>query len=94
MKSAAIIILLSLALGVMVPPALALTLAQDGIPCIGALDVCHSAAPALASGEKMPCVNESFSGQRPAVSVITFDRSDPSFVFIAILFPIDQPPRS
>lgn len=94
MRLAAIIILLSLAPGVMAPPAFALTSAQDDIPRIGALDVCHSAAPALASGGEMPCVHESFSCQCPIVSMTTFVRSDPSFVLIVILFPIEQPPRS
>lgn len=94
MRFAAIIILLSLELGIMVPPAFALTSTQDDMPCIGTLDVCHTAAPALASGGEMPCVNESFSCQCPIVSITTFVRSDPSFVFITILFPIEQPPRS
>lgn len=94
MKLTAVIILLTLALGNIVPSALALTFAQDEEPCIGTLDVCHAAESALASGGEMPCVHERVPCQRPAVAITTFDQQDPLLLFTVIFFPIEQPPRS
>ena len=94
MRLAAIMVLLSLAAGVMVPPAPALLFAPDGMPCYGTLDVCHSAAPALASGGEMPCVNECLYDRSPVVSVTTFDQPNPLFAFFLIPSSIEKPPRS
>jgi len=58
MRWKAIIVLLAVALGIIVPPSLSLTLADGGHSAIGTLDVCHSATPALSSNGDMPCVNE------------------------------------
>ncbi|MHB8846230.1 MAG: hypothetical protein ACYC7L_15970 [Nitrospirota bacterium] len=94
MKVTVIIILFSLAMGIIVPPVLALTFAQEGLPCIGTADVCHAAESALASGGEMPCVHERFPCQRPAAAITTFDQQDPLLLFTAVFFPIEQPPRS
>jgi len=58
MKWQAIIVLLTIAFSIVVPPSLSLTLAQDGQAAIGILDVCHSTTPALSSQGDMPCMNE------------------------------------
>lgn len=87
-------LLLSLAAGVIVPPAPALTFAPDGVPCYGTLDVCQSAAPAVASGGEMPCVNERFYDWSPVVSATTFDQPSPLFALFLIPSSIEQPPRS
>jgi hypothetical protein len=94
MRLFAVIILLSLTLGILVPPVLSMTFAQDGVPCIGTLDVCHSAVPALASCGEMPCVNQSFPCGRPPVSIITFDQAGLLFHLVAFPSDIEQPPRT
>ena len=58
MKWQAVIVLLAIAISVLVPPSLSLTVAHNVRAEIGALDVCHSTTPALSSNGEMPCVTE------------------------------------
>lgn len=58
MRRVALILLFAIALGVFIPPAMSVMLADQGSAAIGTLDVCHSATPALASNGDMPCVSE------------------------------------
>jgi hypothetical protein len=90
MKVAATIILLSLVLGIVVPPPFDLTYS---VHSIGTIDVCHSAVPALASGGEMPCVHERIPDQHPAVFVTTLDQQDPLFLLSDFPTSIDRPPR-
>ncbi len=57
MKWLAVIMLFMIAMGVIVPPSLPILLAAHENAVIGSLDVCHSAAPAIASDGDMPCVS-------------------------------------
>jgi hypothetical protein len=58
MKLQAVIVLLAIALGVAVPPALPMMAVGGGEAEIGVLDLCHAGAPALSSNGDIPCMNE------------------------------------
>jgi hypothetical protein len=58
MKWNAVLVLLAIAVGIIVPPSLPMIIAHGGQASIGVLDVCHSATPALSSNGEMPCVSE------------------------------------
>ena len=86
-------VLLAVALSIIVPPSLSLTIADGGHSMIGTLDVCHSATPALSSNGDMPCVNECpcnfFPFAQHAVSEIVSPPSKPLF----IAFQDERPPK-
>jgi hypothetical protein len=58
MKWHAVMVLLAIAVGILVPPTLPMMIAHGGQASIGVLDVCHNTAPALSSNGEMPCVSE------------------------------------
>lgn len=58
MKWKSVLILLSIALSIVLPPSFPLLSDHGATAAIGTLDVCHSAMPALSSNGDMPCVNE------------------------------------
>jgi hypothetical protein len=66
MRWQAVIVLLTIVIGIVVPPALPLmTGGHGGQATIGALDVCHGNAPALSAQGDMSCLNESPCNFRP-----------------------------
>ncbi|HUJ19326.1 MAG TPA: hypothetical protein VL197_15180, partial [Nitrospirota bacterium] len=66
MRWQAVIVLLTIVIGIVVPPALPLmTAGHGGKATIGAVDVCHGAAPALSAQVDMSCLNESPCNFRP-----------------------------
>lgn len=58
MKWQALIVLLAITLSIIAPPSLPFLSDNGATEAIGALDVCHSATPALSASVDMPCVNE------------------------------------
>lgn len=78
----------------MAPSAPVHVFSQDSGQRIGALDICGSTVPVLASGGEMPCVTARVFGHHHAVSLTAFEQRDPLFQFLSIPFPIEQPPRS
>jgi hypothetical protein len=94
MKWQAIIVLLAIALTVLAPPSLPLTVARGGHAEIGDLDVCHQATPALSSAGEMPCINSVPAVHRPA-SFVTLSASQKPF-FLQSLFTFDRehPPKA
>jgi len=94
MRWRAIIVLLAIALGAVVPPSLALNSAHGGQAAIGTLDVCGSAAPALSANGEMPCVNECPCKQVPLSAV---GQAGPvRHIFTQTLIPAqnDRPPKA
>ena len=94
MKRLAAIILLAIAVGIVIPPSLSLTIVHGGQKTIGALDVCHSSVPALSSNGEMPCMSICPGKQHPVLSVIYSTREKP--LFTQTLFPLDNehPPKA
>jgi hypothetical protein len=58
MKLQAVIVLLAIAFGVAVPPALPMMTVGGGEAEIGILDLCHAGTPAISANGDMPCMNE------------------------------------
>ncbi len=58
MKWQAILIVLCIVLGLLAPPTAPLIGNHGPCAVLGALDVCHSAMPALSSVGDMPCMND------------------------------------
>ena len=94
MRWKALIVLLTIALGLIVPPSLALNNALGGQTTIGTLDVCSSATPALSANGEMPCVNECPCKQVPLSAV---GQAGPvRHIFTQTLIPAqnDRPPKA
>ncbi len=94
MRWQAVIILIALAFTIIVPPSFTLIVNHAGQPVLGALDVCHSAVPALSSNGHMPCLSECPCKQIPALSVAYSEESDPLFTAFLIISRTDRPPRA
>jgi hypothetical protein len=93
MRWQAIIVLLAVALSIVVPPSLSLTIADGGHSMIGTLDVCHSAAPALSSNGEMPCVNECPCRPLPLAQKKVSEIANPPFKPLLIAFQDERPPK-
>ena len=94
MKWQVVLILLSIALSIIVPPGMPLITDHVRSSVIGTLDVCHSAMPALSSNGDMPCVNEYQCRLMPLqlckLSVITA----PFFKPLIVSFQDERPPKA
>jgi hypothetical protein len=93
MRWKAIIVLLAVALSIVVPPSLSLTLADSRHPMIGTLDVCHSATPALSSNGDMPCMNEGAYHPLPLAQNQIVGIATPPFKPLLIAFQEERPPK-
>lgn len=65
-----------------------------GEPLFGALDVCHSAAPALSSGGDMPCLLVCPCDQPPALAVNVSAGEIPLFTPFLLPSQLDHPPHA
>jgi hypothetical protein len=93
MKWQALIVLLAIALSIIVPPSLPFLSDHGATTAIGALDVCHSAMPALSANGDMPCVSESLC--RP-LHLDLYDISamvNPPLKLSAMSFQDERPPK-
>ncbi len=93
MRWKAIIVLLAVALSIIVPPSLSVTIADGGHSMIGTLDVCHSATPALSSNGDMPCVNECPCYPVPLAQHKASEIVNPPRKPLLIAFQDERPPK-
>ncbi len=94
MKWQALIVLLAIALGIVVPPSLPLLSDHGAMAAIGSLDVCHSATPALSSNGDMPCVHECPCGHLPLSEDKNAAIFTPPFKPLLIPFQDERPPKA
>jgi hypothetical protein len=95
MKWQAVIVLITIMLGIVVPASLPQIVARDGRSTIGTLDVCHAAAPGLsATAGEMPYVSSFLGSQKPAPRVAYRNHDDS--VLLQFLFSQlnDRPPKA
>ena len=95
MKWKAIIVLLAIALGILVPPSLPFLSHHGAMETIGVLDVCHSTTSALSTNCEMPCVHGAATGHLLPlglldISQIENQRTKPCF----IAYQEERPPKS
>ncbi len=94
MKWQAIIVLMAIALGIMLPPAVPLVSDTGARASIGMLDVCHASVPALSCGGEMPCVGECPCLPSPLALTAIFQAVDPSLKPSLIPFQDERPPKA
>jgi len=95
MRWLSVVVIIAIALSVVVPPALTITLAQGGQPAaIGVLDVCHSATPALSSNGEMPCMNECPCKQGPVPVIVYAEKIDPILTHFLLSSQNERPPKA
>lgn len=92
MRWQAIIILVVVLLGIVVPPSLPFTTGNE--QAIGSLDICHDAAPALSSNGDMPCINECSSCPLPLARYAVLESVNPSVKPLFIASQDERPPKA
>jgi hypothetical protein len=93
MKWKAVLILLSITLGIIAPPSLPLMIDHGVKAEIGTLDVCRSATPALSSNGDMPCMNECPCRHLPLAESKNAGIITPPFKPLLIAFQDERPPK-
>jgi hypothetical protein len=94
MRWKALIVLLAVLIGVVVPPSLPLLTAAGAEASLGTLDVCHKASPALFSHGEMPCMNECPCQPLPLASISVPAVSASVFRPLLLPFQDERPPQS
>ena len=94
MRWQAVIVLMALAFIITLPPSFSVSGGSDEQPVLGALDVCHSATPALASNGGMPCVNECPCNPVPAPSLTYSRQTNPVITDTLLISRNERPPQS
>jgi hypothetical protein len=94
MKWNAVIVLVAILIGIVVPPSLPLIIAIGEQASLGELDVCHSATPALSSNGEMPCVPGITSKLPIYLSITTSDSFYPVITEVVFAAPNEQPPKA
>ena len=94
MKTSAVIILLAVAFGLMLPPAVPLVAGNGGTAAIGILDICHSAAPAISSSGEMPCISTSLCKHCPLMTITYTTSAKLSFSQSFFVLETEQPPKA
>lgn len=95
MRRIAIILLIVLAFTLVTPlSSFSLGIAGKDGDMLSALDVCHSAAPALSSYGEMPCVHMTANGIIPVVFVTFQETACPLFSELILTTRNEQPPQS
>ena len=95
MRSIAVLLLAVLAFTVLAPAmSFAFPVVQDGSPFLGNLDVCHSAAPALASNGEMPCDSPAPCTAAPLLSVSFSEPVQPVFTELILTNNSEHPPMT
>jgi hypothetical protein len=93
MRLQAVIVLLAIALSIVVPPSLLLTISHSGQASIGILEVCHSATPAISSNGDMPGINEYSYAPLPLALDDTTKIEPPLSKPFFISFQDERPPK-
>ncbi len=94
MKWRAVIVLLAIAVGAILPPALPLLSDHGAQVSIGTLDVCHSSVPALASNGETPCVGECPFHAAPPMMIEVRQTAEQSLNPCFTPFQEDRPPKA
>lgn len=94
MKWQALIVLLAIALGVVMPPSLPYLSDHGATASIGTLDVCHAAIPALSSSGHMPCMSECPCRILPLVQSAAVEILIPPFKPALFVFQDEHPPKA
>jgi hypothetical protein len=94
MKLQALIVLLAIGIGILIPPTLPMFVCHAGQSSIGTLDVCHSAVPALSSNGDMPCVNACPCLPRPLVLAENVHMQRSSIQPLIIIQNHERPPEA
>lgn len=95
MKWVTVILLVVLAFTALAPLSpFPLIIDRQEQPLLGNLDVCNSAAPALSSNGKMPCVNINPSKLPLCLSITTPDSFNPVFTEVVFTAPNEHPPKA
>jgi hypothetical protein len=92
MRWQAVIVLLAIVAGAIVPPSFSLTVGH-GDQAIGTLDLCHSGTPAISSNGDMPCVNECECRPLPLSQYRTFIIPTPRCKPFLIAYQDERPPK-
>ena len=92
MKVQTIIVLTAILVSALLPASLPYLALSNDDHAIGALDVCHSATPALSSGGEMPFLNECACNPVPATVVAFFATSTSLFSQTLFTFRNERPP--
>jgi hypothetical protein len=94
MRWKAVIVLLAILIGIVVPPSLPFLTATGAEASLGTLDVCHKAAPALSSHGDMPCMNECPCQPLPLASCAVPDTLSSAFKPLLLPFQDERPPQA
>lgn len=94
MKCSALLILLSIAVSVLSRATLPASFRCDALEQIGPIDVCNSAAPALASCGSLDCLPEFFCKRCPLAANTIADTHSPSGKQLLIVFREERPPEA
>ena len=93
MRWQTVIVLIAVAFTIVAPHSFAIAVGHDQEPVLGMLDVCHSAAPALASNGEMPCMNECPCRHVPASPVAYNKQTNPLFSEFLLITRNERPPQ-
>jgi hypothetical protein len=94
MKWHAVIVLITIMLGIIAPASLQQLAARDGKSTIGILNVCHATTPAIfASGGEMPCMSASPRSQIPAPIIVYANPTELTAPELLVPQQNDKPPK-
>jgi hypothetical protein len=94
MRWKALIVLVAILAGVMVPPSLPLLTANGSEAAFGTLDICHKSAPALSPHGDMPCMNECPCNPLPLVASAVPGNVPSAFKPLLLPFQDERPPQA
>ncbi len=95
MRTASTLLLITVLCTALMPASPLLFLAGgDSESAIGAIDVCHSSVPAIATGGEMPCVNESVPVQAPFFLSVAAEFNDPLLTHSLLSTQTEHPPKA
>jgi len=94
MRWKAVIVLLAVLIGIVVPPSLPLLTTTGVEASLGTLDLCHKAAPALFSHGEMPCMNECPCQPLPLASIAIPAAAASAFKPLLLPFQDERPPQA
>ncbi len=94
MKWQAVIVLITIMIGIVAPPSILLATADGGQLMIGTLDVCHSPASVLSPNSTTRCVHESAHHLSPPAFELFAEIIDSDVSPFSLSFPYERPPKS
>jgi hypothetical protein len=94
MKWQTVIVLLAIGISIAVPPSFPVTSDHSNHAMIGNIDVCHQAAPALATNGGMPCLHQCTCDFLPLALDKIADIVNPRIKPLLIAFQDERPPKS